>query len=424
MIEKFSRTQRDVFKWQSKPETRNADGIICEGTVRSGKSFSAALAYIINSFVVNNYPVWGMSGRTIGGVYKNVIIPIDTVLQSLGFKTTMKSSENTYLVEIGGKKKKFELFGGEGNYAYRAIQGRTFGGFLFDELTLHNKSFFQMAITRLSVENSKWWGTTNPDSPYHWVKKEYIDLAEEKNLIVKKFVLMDNPALSDKVKAMYDRMYSGVFRKRYIEGLWILAEGVVYDMFRAEEHCFSGELFAHPERFVAVDYGTTNPFVALYGSKEVCDNPKYIIHDEYCWDSKAENKQKTDAEYANDMERFYSENGLSKNVPVIIDPSAESFKVEMRRHKFTVINAENSVIDGIRTTASLMNQKRLLISRRCKTLLRELTLYSWDSRAQEKGIDKPIKEEDHANDALRYLCFTTHCMDNGGSFEAMPNIEL
>ena len=356
-----------------------------------------------------------MSGRTIGGVYKNVIIPIDEILKKLGYDTIFKASTNTYIVEKGDKVRYFELFGGEGNYAFRTIQGRTFGGFFFDELTLHNIEFFNMAVTRCSVENAKWWATTNPDSPYHWVKKEYIDMMLEKNILVLKFTLFDNPALPQSVKDMYARMYTGVFRMRYIEGKWVSAEGLVYDGFSEENNVFGSHLTGYNliqslqinSINIACDYGTTNPCVFLLCGKSGIN--KYVL-DEYCWDSKITKRNKTDGEYADDMEMFFLKNQIGKNTEIIIDPSAKSFITELNKRGFMTKQADNSVLNGIRETSKNVHSGQLKVNKTCENVIKEFTLYAWDDKKSAKGEDAPIKEYDHAMDALRYWIWTTENM--------------
>ena len=96
-----------------------------------------------------------------------------------------------------------------------------------------------------------------------------------------------------------------------------------------------------------------------------------------------------------------------RNTQIIIDPSAASFKAELRRRGFRVLDAKNDVREGLATTAVLIGSRRVRAERsRCPALLREIHSYVWDDKARRKGEERPVKDHDHAMDALRYLCHT------------------
>ena len=154
-------------------------------------------------------------------------------------------------------------------------------------------------------------------------------------------------------------------------------------------------------RFVAVDYGTVNPCVFL----DAWDDGKtFWIREEYYWDSAAKRRQKTDAEYAEDLVDFLEGD---RNVTVIVDPSAASFKAELRNRNLRVMDAKNEVREGIATTAVLIANRQVMAEKNnCPNFLKEIHGYQWDEKAKMKGEERPVKERDHAMDALRYLCQT------------------
>ena len=210
----------------------------------------------------------------------------------------------------------------------------------------------------------------------------------------------DNLSLDAAVRSRYESMYSGVFYDRYIRGLWRVAEGVIYDMFGPANIYQSGSapewLHNAAERFVACDYGTTNPMRFL----DIWDDGSTLwVEREYNWDSRKQQRQKTDREYADDLQEFIG----AHDCAIIVDPSAASFITELRSRGLYVLAADNAVLDGIRKCASLIARRKIRVSSVCTALLAELESYRWDSKAALRGEEKPLKENDHSLDALRYM---------------------
>ncbi|GAB7388987.1 hypothetical protein BSNK01_28250 [Bacillaceae bacterium] len=199
------------------------------------------------------------------------------------------------------------------------------------------------------------------------------------------------------------REYSGLWYKRFVLGLWVQAEGAVYDMWDEEKHVEDEIPAPHEARLVycGVDYGTTNPCAFLLVSLA---GDTWYVHCEYYHDSRSVGRQKTDAEYSRDLANFLAD--LKRRVPVIVDPSAASFIEQLHRDGFIVWEADNSVLDGIRSVSTLLSEGRLKVHQSCRNLIREFSAYVWDEKAQKRGEDKPLKENDHALDALRYVIWT------------------
>jgi PBSX family phage terminase large subunit len=414
----ISPKQLEAMFWWNMPENKDLCGVIAEGSVRSGKTVSIAFGFVLWALdTFGSGELFGAAGKTIGTLRKNVIGPLKNILKSRRhangkaiFSIRDSRSENTLYIYRGKKSIAIELFGGQDEGSQDFIQGRTLAGMLFDEVTLMPESFVEQAIARCSVTGSTLWFNCNPESPYHWFFVKFVKQAKRKGLLILHFTMKDNLTLSDIIRKRYETMYSGVFYKRFVEGLWVAASGVVYDMFDTEKNVTKRRDFPLTEQYVAVDYGTSNPCVFLHGGvyTEPGDpEPHIVFLNEYYYDSRAQDRQKSDSQYADDMEDFYLKTGLDRStVQVIIDPSANSFSVELKGRGFRVVDGENAVLDGIRCVSSQLSTGRMLVHEDCASMLMEIMTYAWDTRSQRRGVDLPLKESDHAMDAMRYLVYT------------------
>ena len=286
-----------------------------------------------------------------------------------------------------------------------------------DEVALIPQSFFNQATARLSVDGSKCMVCCNPASPHHWFYQDVLKHLKEKNGMYVHFTMDDNLTLSEEVKNRYKTMYSGVFKKRFIDGKWVVADGLIYDMFSDRENIISPDEVPYDKIVkwcIGVDYGTGNATVFLLGGKDI-DGNIYIVKEYYFAgreEARRENDydaQKTDLEFAEDMRAFIEENKYLtgkgyRDIEIMIDPAAASFKLQLRRFHMKAKNANNSVIDGIRTMATFIGARTLFVSNECRFFIKEVHTYSWDSKAQLRGEDRPLKTEDHVMDASRYLC--------------------
>lgn len=308
----------------------------------------------------------------------------------------------------------FYIFGGKDERSQDLVQGITAAGVFLDEVALMPQSFVNQALARCSVKGSKYWFNCNPEGPNHWFKIEWIDKAKEKNILHLHFTMEDNPSLDEATKERYRKMFVGVFFQRFILGLWVLAEGIIYHNFDQEKHCITKADV--PSRFdyfyVTSDYGITNPQVFLLcGIKYIKEKPHVWILNEYYNKGTKKNKAgqekkitKTDELFLKDYLKFIGDLEIKRT---IIDPSAVSLINLFKQHNIKVKEAENAVVDGINLVLSFLEQNRIhIVEENCPELLREFTSYIWDTKAQEKGEDKPIKQNDHALDALRYLLLT------------------
>lgn len=402
----FSRKQRQVLNWWTEESpVKDCDGIIADGAIRSGKTVSMSLSFVLwamSSFQGQNF---AMCGKTIGSFRRNVLFWLKLMLKSRGYRVSDHRADNLVVISKGDVENYFYIFGGKDERSQDLIQGITLAGVFFDEVALMPESFVNQATGRCSVDGSKFWFNCNPDGPYHWFKQNWIDQKEKKNLIYLHFTMDDNLSLSEKVKIRYRGMYSGVFYQRYILGLWCMAEGIIYDMFDKTKHIknilsFCDRLLPSG-RYVSCDYGTQNATVFLLWNKGT-DGVWYCIR-EYYYSGRTEGKQKTDSEYADDLESWLEE---TKIKGIIVDPSAASFIAELRKRGYKVVKAKNNVEDGIRVVGTKLNQEAIIFADSCVNTIQEFGSYIWDEAAAAHGEDRPIKEHDHAMDALRYFVYT------------------
>lgn len=375
------------------------DALICDGAVRSGKTSIMMVSFIDWAMREFSGQRFGICGKTVDSATKNIVVPYISMSYAKG-RYTLRWRRSDKLLEVkrGTVTNWFEVFGGKDESSFMLIQGRTLAGVLLDEVALMPESFVNQALARCSVDGARLWFSCNPDNPNHWFYKNWIQRRKERNALYLHFAMTDNPSLSEKTLARYESMYSGVFYDRYILGKWVLAEGLIYPMFDEDRNVIKGDPSGPGRYYISIDYGTKNP--TAMGLWRV-NGSEAVMEKEYYYDGRATQRPKTDEEYYQDLEEFVSGHKIER---VIVDPSAASFKECIFRHgKFSVWDANNSVLDGIRLTATLLRTGRLKFHESCENTFREFGLYSWDEKASE---DKPIKESDHEMDQVRYLCAT------------------
>ena len=374
--------------------------MLADGAIRSGKTISMILSFLLWSLSTFHDRDFIIAGITGGALRRNVLAPMFRILETYGIPCEWKRTESKLV--IGSNT--YHLFGADKDNAQDKLQGMTAAGAYADEAALFPRSFVDQMIGRCSVTGSKIFMNCNPNGAYHFIKTDFIDHAGEIGLYRLHFTMDDNLTLSPEIRESYARSFQGVFYRQYILGEWVSAEGAVYPMWDDEANTYTEEdpeMYDGMRRFVAADYGTVNPCVFL----DVRDDGKtFWVAREYYWDSAAHRRQKTDAEYADDLLSFL---GGDRNVQVIVDPSAASFKAELRNRGIRVLDARNEVREGIATTAVLIGNRQVRAERtRCPGLLKEVHDYVWDGKARLRGEERPLKEHDHAMDALRYLCHT------------------
>lgn len=400
IYQKFSKRQNLTLTWWNRPAYKDYDGIICDGSIRSGKTVSMTVGFVLWSMSRFNGQSFAICGKTIESLRRNVVTLMPQWLEGI-FSVVERRSENKLIITADGKTNYYYMFGGKDESSYTLVQGITLAGVLFDEVALMPRSFVEQAMARCSVDGSKFWFNCNPENPAHWFYIEWIKKAAERNILYLHFTMNDNLSLSDKIKARYEAMYSGVFYRRYILGLWVKAEGLVYPMFNRDAHIVRNIPERSPRHryYVAVDYGTVNPFAAgLYDYSP--SEQKAVMIKELYYKGGSNNRVDNEAYY-----KMLTE--LTGDYPIeyiIIDPSASSMIETIQKYgKYAVIKADNDVLNGIQDVTKFLNAGVLFFHKSCKNTFDEFETYSWDEDAVD---DTVIKENDHSMDQLRYFCRT------------------
>lgn len=387
----------------------NADAFIniFEGAVRSGKTIASIIAWC--QFVQDSpHSEFLMSGNTTDTLYRNVIADIEKIYGKKRVKYNAGAKGGAQLVfTFRGKgrkivKKVCYCRGASNERSENGIRGMTVGGWYADEITIHAQSFVKQALNRMSLSGARALWTTNPDSPHHYIKTEFIDKAAAKGYKVWSFILEDNLALPPEYVENIKNAYSGLWYKRMILGLWVLADGVIYDGF-SEETMVVDELPRILKYWIGCDYGTSNPTVfILAGLGE--DGRLYII-DEYYHSGTETGRQKSPKQYSADIRAFIEKHGIVNLYEnIFIDPSAEGFIVTLWQDGVKrIAQADNTVLRGIELVSNIIGLDKFRVHRRCKNVLKEMAAYSWDPKAQERGEDKPLKTSDHTLDSIRYI---------------------
>ena len=399
---RFSPKQKTVMTWWMPTSPYcSKEAIVCDGSVRSGKTLAMGLGFFLWAMASFDRQRFGICGKTIASLRRNVLGEILPKLEGLGAMFKEKRTENLLTVTLFGHENSFYIFGGRDESSASLIQGITFAGVLLDEVALMPQSFVEQACARCSVTGSRLWFNCNPEGPNHWFYKSWVLGAAERNCLRLHFTMEDNPSLSPQIRKRYETLYTGVFYRRFILGQWVQAEGRVYDFFTQEMVGTAPEICE--KWYISCDYGTVNPTsMGLWGLK----NGVWYRVKEFYFDSRRQMRQMTDSEYADALADLAGERALSA---VIVDPSAASFIEVLRRRGYRVQKAKNDVLSGIRLTAECLKNGSIVICWGCDDLLREMDCYAWDG-----SRDKVKKEHDHAMDDMRYFVSTVLFREQGG----------
>lgn len=380
------------------------------GAVSSGKTIASLLAFL---FHVSTAPETGLIvvvGRTLQTIERNLIDPLQSPMLFGPLAAQVHHTTGSTTAVILGRV--VHLVGASDARAEGRIRGATVALAYVDEATLLPYSFWMMLLSRLRVAGARLLATTNPDGPAHWLRREFILRADDVGMRHWHFTLDDNPSLTADYVARLKSQYTGLWYRRFVEGEWCLAEGVVYDSWDPETHVVSKLPRIEQWISLGIDYGTTNPFHAVAVALGM-DGRLYVTH-EYRYDSKIGRRQLTDVEYSERLRDWLATapihgtelTGISPRYTVV-DPSAASFRIQLHDHGIRTVLGDNEVLPGIRNVASLLATRRLLVHESCTALINEFPGYSWDPAKAERGEDAPVTVDDHGLDALRYAVHTT-----------------
>lgn len=403
----FSRKQTQILTWwaDSSP-VKDYDGIIADGSIRSGKTLSMSLSFILWSMNTFNGQNFGMAGKTIGSFRRNVLTSLKIMIKARGFSVKDNRAENLVIISKGNTENYFYIFGGKDERSQDLIQGITLAGMLFDEVALMPQSFVNQATARCSVEGAKFWFNCNPENPQHFFYTEWVKKCKEKNLLYLHFTMDDNLSLSEKVKQRYRGMYTGVFFKRFILGLWVVADGLCFEQFANEPDKWLRTEADEQINFISVgvDFGgttskTTFVATAVHGNFE-----RIGVIKSYRLDGA---KGTIDANRLNnEFLRFIRELQAEYKAPLkyAFCDCAETYLISGIKNAIKTAGLsiavgdsdKGKIIDRIVCVNTLLNTERMYILKRCEQVTNALRTAMWDSKAAEKGVDK--RKDDFSTD--------------------------
>lgn len=397
ILNKFSQKQREIFQFM----TSSDNYLICDGAVRSGKTVCMTIAFILWAMAYQDGANFAICGKTVMNAERNVVLPF-LALDAFKGKAEYHRMDRCLEVHINGRRNRFYVFGGKDERSYTLIQGITLAGVFLDEVALMPKSFVDQALARtLTYAGKKIWFNCNPESRLHWFNQEWIipaDEGERKGVKHIHFLMSDNPIMGDAEIAEAERMFSGIFYQRYILGRWVMAEGLIYDMFDEDIHVLKELPKLEGSFYVSSDFGIQNATVFLLWAK-IAGTDNWCIIREYYYSGRDNRKQKTVRELVDGLELMLDGVQIQQ---ITVDPSATALITELRKRHYRVKHAHNEVMDGIADVSTMFYTNRLFIYRICRNTINELGSYVWDEKSSKAGMDRPVKANDHCCDAIRY----------------------
>lgn len=403
----FSRKQTQVLTWWTdNSPVKDFDGIIADGSIRSGKTLSMSLSFVLWAMTRFNGQNFGMAGKTIGSFRRNVLTGLKTMLKARGYTIKDSRADNLVTISKGDTENYFYIFGGKDERSQDLIQGITLAGMLFDEVALMPQSFVNQATGRCSVEGSKFWFNCNPDNPQHFFYVEWVKKYKEKNLLYLHFTMDDNLSLSEKVKQRYRAMYTGVFFKRFILGLWVVADGLCFEQFANEPNKWTQDKAEENINFISigVDFGGTNSKTTFVATAVHGNFERIGVIKNYKLDGA---KGTIDANRLNnEFVRFVRELQKEYKAPIryAFCDCAETYLIAGIKNAvksaglgLAVGDSEKgTIIDRIVCVNTLLNTDRIYILNSCGQVTNALRSAMWDAKAAEKGIDK--RKDDFTTD--------------------------
>lgn len=396
-----------------------------EGSIRAGKTYVSVLAFLMAIAELDGELDGQLLivGKNLGSIYRNFFQTIETSPGLRAFRSVVRYRQNAPTAHIFGRE--VQVIGINDSRAEGKIRGMTVLLVYVDEATVIEETAFKQVLNRMSLDESKLFATTNPDSPAHWLKVDFIDrMRELPDWRRYHFMMDDNPSLSESVKARLRSQYTGLWYRRQILGEWVSAEGAIYGMWDPAKHVRPWDRVPQMLRLLAVgvDFGTNNPSTGLVLglSREKRDNGRYgsrlWLVDEWRHDArKDEAAFLSPSQQAGLFREWLGRPHLPYETAlrpefVIVDPAALHFQRELNLLGIPTSGGLNNVSYGISTVASLLAEEQLMVADRCSGFITEAPGYSWDSKSALQGHDEPVKVNDHSLDGGRYAIATTESM--------------
>lgn len=391
------------------------DALICDGAVRSGKTSIMMWAFV--RWAMENFSGqrFGVCGRTGDSCTKNIIVPFTAMsLAKERYIIRWRRGDKVMEVRCGAVTNYFEVFGGKDEASYTLIQGRTLAGVLLDEVVLMPRSFVEQALARCSVDGARLWFSCNPGSPHHWFYREWIKRSRERNALYLHFEMTDNPGLSKRTLERYENMYAGIFYDRYVRGLWVAAEGIVYKDFANDTEKY---LIGDPLEWakqngtsfsiisIGVDFGGTKSATKFQATGITKDFRVVALEEEYIKNEEID-PNALNRRFATFCQLITSKYGYSQTRA----DSAETVLIRgldhtaQKMHLGTQVkNAMKlQITDRIRLVVLLMKQGRFKVSRNCPHLIDAMQTAIYDpDKFEDERLDDGTSDIDSL-DAFEY----------------------
>lgn len=392
---------------------------VAEGSVRSGKTCTLLMAFA--AYVVRSPErVFLLSGRTVKTAEQNCILERFGLLNLIpGSKYGKVGESRTVTFSVRTEdglivNKKIVVVGAADIRAYMMIRGNTYGGWMADEVNMHDPEFVSEALRRTAMSTDRrHYFSLNPDHPNHWFYRDYLDRYDAMTPEEVKdlggytwwhFTPKDNPAMTPEMIRSLEMQYpQGTYLyDRYILGLRCMAEGLIYPkVTKAYFQPFDTKDV--DIRYCAIDFGTDHPTVMVFGGMLKGNRFDWRLCAEYF--DKGSDKTTYD-HYVGFLDTCQRLGVDPTKIVVAVDPAAKVMRLELQKHGIPTVKAKNDVLDGINFTRQAIYQNTLSFHPSMVQTMREFSTYSWDPKASERGEDKPIKIDDDCMDAVRYFAFT------------------
>ena len=391
------------------------DALICDGAVRSGKTSIMMWAFV--HWAMENFSGqrFGVCGRTVDSCTKNIIVPFTAMsLAKERYIIRWRRGDKVMEVRRGAVTNYFEVFGGKDEASYTLIQGRTLAGVLLDEVVLMPRSFVEQALARCSVDGARLWFSCNPGSPHHWFYQEWIKRSRERNALYLHFEMTDNPGLSKRTLERYENMYAGIFYDRYVRGLWVAAEGIVYKDFANDTEKY---LIGDPLEWakqngtsfsiisIGVDFGGTKSATKFQATGITKDFRVVALEEEYIKNEEID-PNALNRRFATFCQLITSKYGYSQtradSAETVLIRGLDHTAQKMRLGTQVKNAMKLQITDRIRLVVLLMKQGRFKVSRNCPHLIDALQTAIYDpDKFEDERLDDGTSDIDSL-DAFEY----------------------
>ena len=375
--------------------------VVIPGPVRSGKTLSAVYNFhwwAFSNFRNSDFILATNSNKQM----QNVLVKYSQMFSD-SVRGGWRKTAGGYVMKsrYGGFNRFIDTLGGRADSWVR-LQGLTAQGALLDEATTLDETFIDVVEDRLSLPGSKLVLVCNPSGPLHYIKRNYVDAAEEDESVSHiPFELADNPTLNSYYLERLKNRYSGAMYDRMVLGKWAIAEGMIYPsvMERVARPPDGGAA----QYTVGVDYGPRESTHAVMVAR-MMDGRDWVV-DEWEWNQN-ERFSKSDTQMADEMAAWAHPRTVDQWT---VDSSAESMIAALsfvvRGRVVAADNSAGSVYRGIQVIRHELDNGMLWISNKlgkCEKLIKQMSNYEWDPKGKILSEERPLKVDDHGCDALRY----------------------